>query len=351
MSPARTATRSDELSIRAWAAELEAAAQIARQLAPTAFLPPSHRRFHRDDQGRFLDGKDGRAYRLDIDATTATAAAAIMTGQELGLPPGAALRSIAVINDTPALSALALRAILQTQGHDIWVLPESNSTRAIVRARRAGSDEIQTSTWTIERAKTLGLYPGTEKSNWRRQPTAMLIARATAEAARWVAADAILGIPLIAEELMDELEGTGEPLAIEAGPAANGEQPKERKTARRKAAARAPALPTGPLPGPAEPPPAESQPAAPKLPKAMLDKIHAGLRDVGVGEDRDKALTLISGWAGTRIDSTTKLTPDQAHAVLDGLDVLRQTARRHEAETAQADAEAPQEPPPGDEPP
>ena len=31
--------RADETSIREWAAELEAAATIARQLAPTDFLP------------------------------------------------------------------------------------------------------------------------------------------------------------------------------------------------------------------------------------------------------------------------------------------------------------------------
>ena len=240
-----------ELSLREWAAELEAAATIARSIAGTAFLPESHHRFFRDDRGRLLDGKDGRAYRLDLDATTATAAAAIMTGAELGLPPGAALRSITVINNTPALSALALRAILQHAGHDIWVDPSSNATKAVVRARRDGGTEVQASTWTIDRAKTAGLYPGAERSQWRRNPAAMLVARASAEAARWIAADSILGIPYTVEEIIDEIETPEAPAAIDAAPPAapaaiaaapaNGEPKK-----RRRRAAPPPALPTGP---------------------------------------------------------------------------------------------------------
>ena len=162
---------------------------------------------YRDEKGRLLDGKDGRPAELDIDATTATAAAAIMTGAELGLKPGAALRSIAVINNTPALSAITLRAILLNAGHEIWVLPDSNRHRAIVRARRLGSEDVQQSTWTLDRAKIAGLYPGQERGQWRKNPGAMLVARATAEAARYVAADAILGIPYTAEELIDADRG------------------------------------------------------------------------------------------------------------------------------------------------
>ena len=276
-------TAVDLTSIRAWAAELEAAAKIARDLAPTAFLPASHRRFHRNERGELLDGKDGRAYRLDLDATTATAAAAIMRGWELGLPPGAALSSIAVINDTRTLSALALRAVLQNHGHDIWVLPESNSTRAIVRARRAGSDEIQTSTWTIDRARSLlgNAVMNNERSNWKRQPGAMLIARATAEAARWIAADAILGIPAIAEELLDQLDGAT-PLAIEAAPppVADGQvpaiAPPAKRQVKRQRAASVPPLPTGPPTPTPTPIPPEPPPPPEPISKTQMDRMHAG---------------------------------------------------------------------------
>lgn len=356
MSPRATST--DLASIAAWAAELEAAAKIARGIAGTPFLPASHRRYHRNERGEPMDGKDGRPYRLDLDATTATAAAAIMRGWELGLPPGAALSAISVINDTPALSALALRAVLQNHGHDIWVLPESNASRAIVRARRAGSDEVQESTWTIERARALlgNAVMNNERSNWKRQPAAMLIARATAEAARWVAADAILGIPLVAEELMDQLDGDGQ-LAIEPPPpsAADG-QPRaiepppaparaastarRRTTTQRRSAstASAPPLPTGPRDVPPDPAPPPA-----KLRKPQLDAIHIGLRDIGVGEDRDKALTLVSGWAGRRVETTKDLTELEAHAVLDGIEAMRSLGARAIADDQDADAERTQD--------
>lgn len=333
MSPARKPQPPDELSLRAWAAELEAAAQIARQLAPTAFIPESLKRFYVDDRGRPLDGKDGRTYRLDVDATTATAAAAILTGQELGLKPMAALRSIAVIGNTPTLNAITLRAILQSAGHDIWVAPESNATRAIVRARRDGQGEVQQSIWTIDRARTLGLYPGSERSNWRRQPQNMLVARATAEAARWIAADAILGIPYIAEELIDELDGAslnGDHPAIEAPAAADATEGKAgRKRASRKRAEQPPALPaapplpTGPAGGSAEP----GERTEPGIAKPQLDRLHAGLREIGM-DDREQGLALVSGFAHRTVGTTTDLTASEARSALDGIDALRKVARK-----------------------
>lgn len=326
----------DELSLRMWAAELEAAATIARQLAPTAFLPETLRRYLLDDKGRVLDGKDGRPASLDLDATTATAAAAILTGQELGLKPMASLRSIAVINNTPALAALTLRAILQNAGHDIWVA-ESTETRAVVRARRAGTEDVQQSIWALDRARTLGLYPGSERGQWRRQPQSMLVARATAEASRWIAADAILGIPYVAEELIDQLEEGAAPLhALEGAPAADGDghaPAAKAKRTRRKTPARPPALPAGPpLPAATEPLPPEPEPDM--IGKPQLDRLHAGLREIGK-DDRETALPLISQWAGrepgNEITTTTELTAQEASRVLDALDAIRSIARTEEA--------------------
>jgi hypothetical protein len=325
----------DELSLRTWAAELEAAASIARQLAPTAFLPDTLRRYEYDERGRALDGKDGRPARLDLDATTATAAAAILTGQELGLKPMASLRSIAVIGNTPALAALTLRAILQHAGHDIWIV-ESTASRAVVRARRLEDPEIQQSIWTIDRAKTLGLYPGSERSNWRRQPQSMLVARATAEASRWIAADAILGIPYVAEELIDALEEAAAPLALEGPPAAvdgNGQAAAAKaKRTRRKTPAAPPALPAAP-PAPPAAIPAEPDPGAGKISKPQLDRMHGELRAVGL-DDRETALEMISGWAGRTITTTTELTGVEARKVLAALEKLRSIARPAEEATS-----------------
>lgn len=127
------------------------------------------------------------------------AAAAIMAARGVGITdPMAALRAFDIIQGTPAMRAVALRALVQRTGHEIWV-EESTSQRAVVKGRRAGSANVETSTWDMDRARTMKL---TSKDNWQKQPQAMLLARATSEVARLIAADVIMGL-YSAEELSD----------------------------------------------------------------------------------------------------------------------------------------------------
>ena len=187
-------------SLEAWADQAKAAAHIARAMAPTPWVPSSLR----------VAG--------DLERTTANVAAAVLTGFELGLKPMAALRSIDVINGTPALRAVALRALVQQAGHEMWLV-ESTKTQAVMRGRRAGESNVQESKWTIERARDLGL---TTRDQWKKQPAAMLVARATAELCRLIASDVILGLAYAAEEL-DDPEGVETPaLPRGAGPRSGG---------------------------------------------------------------------------------------------------------------------------------
>lgn len=163
-----------------WADSARKAASVAVSLAKTPFVPQSLR-------------------DRDAGVTAANITAAILTGQEIGIQPMAALRSIDVIQGTPAMRAIALRALVQSKGHEVWVV-EQNATRAIVAGKRHGSDKEQKSTWTMDRARALGLVG---KDNWKKQPEAMLVARATSELCRLIAADVILGIPYSVEELED----------------------------------------------------------------------------------------------------------------------------------------------------
>lgn len=149
-----------------WATEADAAYALAQKLAGTAFCPPQFRR--RPDD----------------------AMAAMLAGLEVGLTPIAALRAFDVIEGQAAPRAITLRALVQSRGHEIELV-ESSATRCKMRGRRAGADEWQTVTWTIDRAASLNLA---HKDNWRKQPQAMLIARATSEICRLVASDAILGL-------------------------------------------------------------------------------------------------------------------------------------------------------------
>lgn len=170
--------RPADSELEQWARDLHQAYQAARSLVTTSFVPQSYK------------------------AKPEEAAAAIMTGAELGLSPLASLRSIDIIQGTPALRAIAMRALVQSKGHDIWV-EESTETRAIVCGRRQGSEHVERVVWSQDRAQRLGLMA---KDNYRKQPGVMYIARATGEVSRLIAADVLLGVPYTVEEIQDGID-------------------------------------------------------------------------------------------------------------------------------------------------
>ena len=162
-------------NLKEWAQAADAAKAIAQTLVQSSFVPQAFK------------GKPVEAF------------AAILAGAELGLQPMASLKSFDVIQGQAAPRAITLRAVVQAAGHEMRLI-ESTTTRCRMKGRRRGEDAWQQVDWTIDRAKQLGV---TGKDNWRKQPQAMLVARATSELARLIAADAILGIGYSAEEVAD----------------------------------------------------------------------------------------------------------------------------------------------------
>lgn len=156
-----------------WAYEAQQANQIAKSLSKTSFVPAS------------LRGKPD-----DITA-------AILAGQELGLKPMATLRSMDVIQGTPALRAHAMRGLVQSRGHEVELV-SSTPDQCVMRGRRAGAERWQEVTWTIPRASLLGLLG---KDQWKKQPQTMLVARATGEICRLIASDVLHAMPYASEEL------------------------------------------------------------------------------------------------------------------------------------------------------
>jgi hypothetical protein len=320
------------VNLRAWAAEAEAAAGIARALAPTPFVPEGLR--------RYVENDDKNAPKvLDLEGTIATVTAVLLAGQELKMGPMASLRSITIIKGTVALYALAMRGLLLRAGHEI-VVKESTDQRAIVDARRTGDTEWQRATWDLQRARTARLYPGSEYGNWRTNPKAMLVARATAEAARWVAPDEMLGLPLIAEEIADrDVEIIPE---IPEPPAA--EEPPKPASARRRNPPRRAALPAAPphQPTPGPPPPDPGAPPPSKPTKAARDRMFAGLKTLGL-TDKDDALTAISGWVDRQVGATGELDAAETKVVLDHIDVLIAAKEAEAKEAADAGDQADEE--------
>lgn len=269
-----------------WAEAAQAAHTMATSLVQTSFVPEAFRNKPHE------------------------ATAAILAGAEIGLDPMAALRSFDIIQGTAAPRANTLRAVVQSRGHEL-VLTESTATRAIVKGRRRGEQNWQQSTWTIDRATKLGL---TNKSNWKNQPQAMLVARATAECARLIASDAILGIPYASEELIDGDTGTGVALDI-TEPAA------EVKPARRTAQ-RAPRPTPEPAPEPELDEPASEVAFEPITPNQQK-KLHTVLGKLGLA-DRDRGLAAIAAILGREIESTKDLSKQDAMTVIDALEAEEQ---------------------------
>lgn len=201
------ATRLSLSRLGQWAQDARDAYAVATSLAGTAFVPKEMQQ------------------RPDL------VTAAILTGQEIGLDPMASLRSIDIIQGVPAMRANTMRGLVQANGHEVWVDDDDSSeTRAVVYGRRKGSTIIQRSTWTMDRARNLGLAG---RDNYKKQPGAMLIARATSEVCRLIASDVLLGMPYAVEELDDESSSEQQPAKS---------KPKRKRTAQRQPLPDAPPL-------------------------------------------------------------------------------------------------------------
>lgn len=158
-----------------FAEEAQQIHNIAKALATTSFVPKTM-------QGR-------------PDEITG----AILAGREIGLDPMTALQSIDLIDGRPAIRANTQRGLAMAAGVQFQV-ESASDTRVVMRAKGPGQDSWTTVEWPLDRAKKMGL---TSKQNWQKMPQAMLIARATSELCRLVAANVLLGMPYSSEELED----------------------------------------------------------------------------------------------------------------------------------------------------
>lgn len=206
-----------------WGQAASAAHALAQSLCRTRFVPEHFR------------GEDKVG-----DAT-----AAILLGAEVGLSPIASMRALYVAKSgEPTMYSRTIVALVTSRGHEIWTESEADG-RVTVAGRRAGSEHVERVTWTLDRAKAAGLAG--RNAVYRDHPQAMLYARASADVARRIAPDVLLGIP---EGLADE-----DPKASAAEPVEATVAVQRRGPASPPAAlAPAPAPRPAPDPGPVRPP-------------------------------------------------------------------------------------------------
>lgn len=185
--------------LQQWAETASAVHNIAKALANTSFVPTPLR---------------GRPDEI---------AAQILYGADLDMPPMVSLAQIHIIEGRPSISALAMRGMAQAAGVK-FRYEEMGETRCKLSAMASGDADWTTVLWTIDRAKKLGVAG---KKNWQNQPQAMLIARATSELCRLVAAPLFIGMPYSVEELNDGVEPS---VAADA----QQEAPKRTRTVKRE---------------------------------------------------------------------------------------------------------------------
>lgn len=266
-------------ALMVFARELQEAANIAANLARTSFVPST------------LRGK--------VEDLTA----AILAGQELGLPVMATLRSIDVIQGTPGLRAHAMRGLVQTHGHSVQLV-KSTPELCVMRGRRAGESEWQEVTWTIARAEQMALAG---KGEWKKQPQTMLVARATGEICRLIASDVLYAMPYAAEELdgMSSTAPAGESsrVTVEEILSSRGTVP--------AAAGEGPSAPTPEPPGAVQ--------SERMISEAQQKKMAVLMRQHGI-TDKDTALAFVAEVIGRTVESRNELTLAEAGRVIDTLE-------------------------------
>lgn len=309
-----------------WANVLPAVGDLATKIANTEFVPKA------------LRGK------------TASVAACVLTGREIGIGPMESLAKIHVIEGKPTMSAELMRAQVFRAGHSIKyeVLTDA---KVSVSGRRKGEDEWSAPvTWTMQDAQRAGVAG---KAVWKQYPRTMLAARATAELCRLLFPDALGGVSYIE----DEIEAGPEPtiVAREDSPA---------KVVRRKAATQAPETPEPSLdepstepaaepveeqsedivdaeivedePTPPEPeldapdlpteaPEAKSTPIGPPITPAQQKMMQALMNTLKITERHDR-LVYVSHAIGRLVESSKELTKAEANTVIEQLLAQKEAA-------------------------
>lgn len=153
--------------------------------------------------------------------TAEKAIAIILKGREMGIPPMQAFAHIAIVEGKPTMSAELMRSqIFRLVPGAVFEILELSNQGCTIRAGRPGRKTTDFS-WGPDEARAAGLLG---KQNWQRYPKAMYLARVTAEAARALFADALMGVSYTHEELAPDVELDDDERPIEGakkpGPAA-----------------------------------------------------------------------------------------------------------------------------------
>ena len=131
----------------------------------------------------------------------------------MGLKPQQALQQVFVVHGQPAIYARTMAALLKAKGYKFSTVESTDESVTVEGVSPRG--EHESSTWTIQRAKTAGY---TSNKKYQTDPQAMLYAKAVSEVARKLAPDVLLGIKYTAEDLeLEPVKATATRMDVQRG--------------------------------------------------------------------------------------------------------------------------------------
>lgn len=260
----------------------------------------------------------------DTIRTPEAAAAVVLKGRELGLPPMLSLSHIVIIKGKPTLSAEVMLGMMHRAGHEVW-FSETSSERAVIHGIRKGSTREQSLTWTIDDAKAAGLL---KNPTWTAYRPAMLRARAISAFGRFFAPDVLMGA-YTPEEMGAQVNERGEFTGMNSE--ADEAQPARGTAglAARLAATRAPATTRDepddePVDAEFTPAPAEDTEPVQRITRPQATAIAIALKDAKFKdtlEGKADGRRFVAWLAGIdcTLESSNDLTREQAATVLERL--------------------------------
>jgi hypothetical protein len=138
----------------------------------------------------------------------------ILAGQEVGIPPIAAMKGIHVIEGKPSFSAGTMAALVKRAGYRMRVLERSVSASRIEFMERFDGkwESVGVASFTIEEARAAGL---TNKQIWKSYTANMLFARAISTGVNMFCQEVFLGPVYTPEELGANVTEEGEVIDAE----------------------------------------------------------------------------------------------------------------------------------------
>lgn len=125
------------------------------------------------------------------------------------------MQGVSFVQGKPIVDATMQRALASANGIDVRVV-EATGERASVKVIRDG-EVIGEAAYSLDDARQANLLG---KDNWKKDPTSMLVARATTRAVRWFAPSVLLGV-----FVADETDDVADPVQVLAPTAETDPEP------------------------------------------------------------------------------------------------------------------------------